>query len=76
MLMRAMQPITAGGLISQVKPPTAVVKYYFTGTHPRFLFFLTAIPLAFYELRWAQYYLFILFPIHGDTRKYFSYEAG
>ncbi len=55
--------------------PLAIVKYYFFRQSTSFFVFLTAIPLAFYELRWAQYYLFVTFPLHWITRKYFRKQA-
>jgi uncharacterized membrane protein len=56
--------------------PIATVKYLFFRHFTSIIVFLTAIPLAFYHLRWAQYYLFILFPIHRFTKKYFRKYAG
>jgi uncharacterized membrane protein len=54
----------------------ATVKYLFFRHFTSIIVILTAIPLAFYHLRWAQYYLFILFPIHRFTKKYFRKYAG
>jgi uncharacterized membrane protein len=51
--------------------PVLVVKYLFFRQFTSLIVFLLAIPLAFYQLRWAQYYLFILFPVHWLARKYF-----
>jgi uncharacterized membrane protein len=51
--------------------PMAIVKYLFFRQFTAIFIFLLAIPLALYQLRWAQYYLFILFPVHWGTQKYF-----
>lgn len=55
--------------------PLTVVKYLFFRQFISVIVFLTAIPLAIYQERLAIYYLFILFPIHGVTRKYFKKQA-
>jgi len=55
--------------------PSAVVKYLFFRQFISIIVFLTAIPLAIYQERLAIYYLFILFPIHGLTKKYIRKQA-
>jgi len=55
--------------------PLTVVKYLFFRQFISIIIFLTAIPLAIYHERWALYYLFLLFPVHGVTRKYFKRQA-
>jgi uncharacterized membrane protein len=52
--------------------PISIVKYLFFRQFTTIIVFFLAIPLALYQLRWAQYCLLILFPIHGLTRKYFK----
>jgi uncharacterized membrane protein len=63
-------------LIKKDLPP-AIVKYLFYRLFAAFSVFILAIPLAFYQLRWALYYLFILFPVNWAIKKYFRrYEEG
>jgi len=56
--------------------PVAVVKYLFFRQFTSVIVFMLSIPIAFYQLRWALDSLFILFPIHWFTRKYFRKYAG
>src|SRR5260221_5330513 len=56
--------------------PRPLLKYLCFRQFTSLVLFLLAIPLAFYQLRWAQYYLFILFPVHWLTRKYFRKYSG
>jgi uncharacterized membrane protein len=53
----------------------AIVKYLFYRQFTNIFIFLLAIPLAFFQLRWAEYYLFILFPVHWSLQKYFRRYA-
>jgi uncharacterized membrane protein len=55
--------------------PLALIKYLYFRQFTSVVVFLLSIPLAFYQLRWAQYYLFILFPIHRVTKNYFMKYA-
>ena len=55
--------------------PIAIVKYLFFRQSTSLIVFFLSIPLAFYQLRWAAYSLFILFPVYGFTRKYFTKYA-
>jgi uncharacterized membrane protein len=55
--------------------PGAIVKYLFYRQFTTVLIFLLSIPLALYKLQIAQYCLFILFPVHWFTRKYFRKYA-
>jgi uncharacterized membrane protein len=56
--------------------PIAIVKYLFFRQFTTILVFFLSIPLALFELRWALYSLFLLFPIHWATRKYFAKYAA
>jgi uncharacterized membrane protein len=56
--------------------PVPIVKYLFFRQFTTVFVFLLDIPIAFYQLKWAVYFLFILFPIHWGTRKYFKKLAG
>jgi uncharacterized membrane protein len=49
-----------------------VIKYIFFRQLTTIFVFLLAIPIAIFHLQWAVYFLFILFPVHWGTRKYFS----
>jgi len=54
-----------------------MVKYLFFRQFTSIVVFLSAIPLAYFQLRLAQFYLFILFPVHWFTRGYFrKYAEG
>jgi len=52
--------------------PFAIVKYLFFRLFAAIIVFALAIPLAFYQLRWAMYYLFILFPVNAALKMYFK----
>jgi uncharacterized membrane protein len=52
--------------------PLAMVKYLFFRQFTTILVFLLSIPIALYQLRWAVDFLFILFPIHWATKKYYK----
>ncbi|HWZ03732.1 MAG TPA: TMEM175 family protein [Mucilaginibacter sp.] len=52
--------------------PLATVKYLFFRQFTTIFVFLLAIPIALYQLRWAVYFLFVLFPIHWATKKYYK----
>lgn len=52
--------------------PSAMVKYLFFRQFTTILVFLLSIPIALYQLRLAVYFLFILFPIHWATKKYYK----
>jgi uncharacterized membrane protein len=54
-----------------------VVKYLFLRQFTSIVIFLLAIPIAFFQLRVAQYFLFTIFPVHWFTRSYFrKYSEG
>jgi len=55
--------------------PAPIVKYLFFRQITTVLVFLLSIPIALYELRWAVDFLFILFPIHWATKKYYKKMA-
>jgi uncharacterized membrane protein len=52
--------------------PDAIVKYLFFRQFTTVFVFLISIALAFYKLSLALNSLFILFPVHWFTRKYFK----
>ena len=52
--------------------PIAMVKYLFFRQFTTVFVFLLSIPIALYQLRWAVDFMFILFPIHWATKKYFK----
>jgi len=56
--------------------PVLIVKYLFFRQLITIFVFLTAIPLAFYHLYWARYYLFIVFPLNWIGRRYFKRFLG
>jgi len=56
--------------------PLALVKYLFFRQFAAIFVFLLAIPIALYQQRWAVYFMFILFPMHWATKKYFEKFAG
>ena len=57
--------------------PFTIVKYLFFRLFAAIIVFISAIPLAFYQLRWALYYLFIVFPVNWAMKMYFRrYEKG
>jgi uncharacterized membrane protein len=51
--------------------PLAIIKYLFYRLLASFIVFALSIPLAFYQLRWALYYLFIIFPVNWAMKRYF-----
>jgi uncharacterized membrane protein len=55
--------------------PSAMVKYLFFRQFTTMFVFLLSIPIALYQLRLAVYFLFILFPIHWATKKYYKRMA-
>jgi uncharacterized membrane protein len=55
--------------------PMSTVKYIFFRQFTSIVVFLLSIPIAFFEVRWALDSIFILFPIHWLTRKYFRKYA-
>ena len=52
-----------------------IIKYLFYRQFTNIFIFLLAIPIAFFQVRWAEYYLFILFPVHWSMKKYFRKYA-
>jgi len=52
--------------------PKSIIKYLFLRQFTSLLVFFLAIPLALYNLHWALYSLFIIFPLHWVTKKYFK----
>ena len=57
--------------------PLVIVKYLFFRLFAAIIVFVLAIPIAFYQLRWALYYLFILFPVNAALKAYFKrFEKG
>jgi uncharacterized membrane protein len=52
--------------------PVPMVKYLFFRQFITLFVFLTAIPLAFLDLRWARYYMFLVFPLNWLGKKYFK----
>jgi uncharacterized membrane protein len=57
--------------------PAAIIKYLFYRLFASFVVFALSIPLAFYQLRWALYYLFIIFPVNWAMKRYFKrYERA
>ena len=54
----------------------APVRYLFFRQFTTIFVFLISIPIALYQLRWAVYFMFILFPLHWGTKKYFKKFAG
>jgi len=55
--------------------PSTMVKYLFFRQFTTIFVFLLSIPIALYQQRWAVYFLFILFPIHWATKKYYKRVA-
>jgi uncharacterized membrane protein len=51
--------------------PIATIKFFFFRQLTQIGVFILSLPLAFFELRWAEYYLFIVFPINRVARGYF-----
>jgi len=64
------------GRLTGKELPVAIVKYLFFRQFTSVIVFMLSIPIAFYQLRWALDSLFILFPIHWFTRKYFRKYAS
>jgi len=57
--------------------PLVIVKYLFFRLFAAIIVFILAIPIAFFQLRWALYYLFILFPVNAALKAYFKrFEKG
>jgi len=57
--------------------PFTIIKYLFYRLLAAIVVFISSIPLAFYQLRWALYYLCILFPVNWAMKMYFRrYEKG
>jgi len=52
--------------------PAVMIKYLLFRISISLMVFLTAIPLAFYSIRLAEFFLLVLFPIHWLTKKYFE----
>lgn len=52
--------------------PMGIIKYLFFRQFTTVFIFVLSIPLAFYKLSLALNCLFILFPVHWFTRKYFK----
>jgi uncharacterized membrane protein len=52
--------------------PASIIKYLFFRQATSIIVFLLSIPLALFKLRWGQYFLFSIFPIHWVTRGYFG----
>jgi len=49
--------------------PMYVIRYYFFRQLTTLVVFFLSIPLAYYQLRLAQYFLLILLPVHWSMRK-------
>ncbi len=57
--------------------PVAILKYLFSRLFAAIIIFISSIPLAFYQQRWALYYLFLIFPVNWAMKMYFRrYEKG
>lgn len=57
--------------------PLPIIKYLFFRLLAAIFVFVSAIPLSLFHLRWALYYLFILFPVNWALKRYFKkYERA
>jgi uncharacterized membrane protein len=57
--------------------PVTIVRYLFVRLFAAMIVFVFSIPLAFFQVRWALYYLLILFPVNALIKRYFrQYEKG
>jgi len=52
--------------------PAVMIKYLLFRIPISLMVFLTAIPLAFYSIRRAEFFRLVLFPVHRLTKKYFE----
>jgi uncharacterized membrane protein len=55
--------------------PLPLIKYLYYRQFTSVLVFLAAVPLALLHFPWTKSYLFILFPVHQVTKKYFRKVA-
>jgi hypothetical protein len=51
--------------------PRPLIKYLYYRQATSALVFITAVPLALLHFPYSKTYLFILFPVHQFTKKYF-----
>lgn len=56
--------------------PILIIKYLFYRLVATVIVFISAIPLSLLQVRWALYYLFILFPVNWALKFYFRRYMG